>query len=165
MSGKSTAIMGVISALTLPMSTRGGIMLTQRSTLIHTRIGMVIINALWQWLKDLDTVNKDPAAVASGAQTENLSLVVKSITPPTKELQASGSSVEAQVLKLQLVELLILCRPELIPGVQWIDVTLATGVDPGELVREYLEECMTQILCYIKVGLHLRIYLVEEDRI
>ncbi|EDN10947.1 60S ribosomal protein L19 [Histoplasma mississippiense (nom. inval.)] len=57
-----------------------------------------------------------------------------------------SSSTPPEVRRHVLVELLVLCRPLLIPGTQWIDVVLKTGIDPRELVHEKYKECMSQIL-------------------
>ena len=49
-------------------------------------------------------------------------------------------------LKTTLIDLLVLCHPELIPRVSWIDLCLKVGVDPGELVRAESTTCMSKIL-------------------
>ncbi|KGQ00757.1 hypothetical protein PAAG_12568 [Paracoccidioides lutzii Pb01] len=109
------------------------------------QVGMTAIAGIWEWLHALDTANKDSASVSAGTGNERLYRVIKAIniSPPER---AHNHIISNEILKAQLVELLVLCRPQLIPGTQWIDVVLKTGIDPGELVRERYEECMAQIL-------------------
>ncbi|PGH08884.1 hypothetical protein GX51_00941 [Blastomyces parvus] len=108
-------------------------------------VGTTVITAVWGWLHALDTANKDSAALSAGTGNENLHLVIKAINLSPSEQNPDGS-ISKEILKSQLVELLVSCRPQLIPGTQWIDVILKTGIDPGELVCEKYEECMSQIL-------------------
>ncbi|PGH33279.1 hypothetical protein GX50_03890 [[Emmonsia] crescens] len=108
-------------------------------------VGITVITAMWGWLHALDTTNKDSASLSAGTGNEKLHSVIKAINLSPSE-RNPGHSISNEILKAQLVELLVLCRPQLIPGTQWIDVVLKNGIDPGELVRERYEECMSQIL-------------------
>ncbi|OJD14930.1 hypothetical protein AJ78_04769 [Emergomyces pasteurianus Ep9510] len=109
-------------------------------------IGITIINAVWGWLQALDITNKDSASFSAGSGNEKLHLVIKAINISPSERIPYDRSISNEILHSQLIELLVLCRPQLIPGTQWIEVVLKTGMDPGELVRERYEECMSQVL-------------------
>ncbi|PGH14782.1 hypothetical protein AJ79_02798 [Helicocarpus griseus UAMH5409] len=108
-------------------------------------VGMTVITAIWEWLHALDTLNRDSASVSAGTGNEKLHNVIKAINPSPSEL-SPDHNIPNEILKAQLVELLVPCHQQLIPGTQWINVVLKTGVDPGELVRERYEACMEQIL-------------------
>ncbi|OAX79591.1 hypothetical protein ACJ72_06087, partial [Emergomyces africanus] len=108
-------------------------------------IGITVITALWGWLRALDITNKDSASFSAGSGNEKLHLVIKAINFLPSE-RKPGHIISKEILSSQLIELLVLCRPQLIPGTQWIDVVLKNGIDPGELVRERYKECLSQIL-------------------
>ncbi|KAJ5084239.1 hypothetical protein NUU61_008818 [Penicillium alfredii] len=96
-----------------------------------TSIGPVIINALWAWIMAFRTGEKESAAVSAGPGSERLlHLVLRSLCPSTTNKNGSQSSPE---LKIQLINLLVLSRPELIPNASWIALCLRTGTDPGDL--------------------------------
>jgi len=48
-------------------------------------------------------------------------------------------------LNQQALSLIVLARPEIIPRVSWIDLTLRMGIDPGQLVRDNLNDLMDMI--------------------
>lgn len=111
--------------------------------------GRVVIDALWTWLLASRTAEKESAAVSAGPGSENhLHLVTKAICPPAPRIQESGSHPS---LKGDLVELLVLCRPELIPNSSWISLCLRTGTDPGNLVRELPDKCINQLTRVLEV--------------
>ncbi|KAE8145084.1 armadillo-type protein [Aspergillus avenaceus] len=107
-------------------------------------MGRIITDALWSWILSLRTAEKESASASAGPESSRfLHLVTKAICPPLLRLQESG--IATPDLKQQLIELLILSRPELIPNVSWIALCLRTGIDPGNLVREFPDECMKQL--------------------
>ncbi|EGE03653.1 translational activator GCN1 [Trichophyton equinum CBS 127.97] len=108
-------------------------------------IGTTIISSIWKWLYYLDIADKEAAAVLSGAEKSNLSHVVRAITPSVSE-RDGHDSINKKDLESQCIELLVLCRPELVPGTSWINVSLKMGVDPGKLAIEYPDQCLNQIL-------------------
>lgn len=114
-------------------------------------VGPTVIKSIWHWLWALDVADRDSAAVCSGTASGRLHMVVRAITPD----KSSSHRIDSHALKSQLVNLLVLCRPEMIPGSNWIDVVLKTGVDPGELVQEYPDACMNQVFCSSEVSLSL----------
>ena len=48
-------------------------------------------------------------------------------------------------LQKQAMNLIVLARKEIIPRVSWIDQCLRMGVDPGQLVRDNLQEFVNTI--------------------
>ena len=112
-------------------------------------IGRVVIDALWTWMLAFRTAEKESAPVLAGPGSEkHLHLVAKAICPPASKLQESGGP--SSFLD-ELVELLVLCRPEMIPNVSWITLCLRTGTDPGNLVRELPDKCMNQLTRVLEV--------------
>lgn len=119
-------------------------------------IGRIVIGGLWSWILSLRTAEKESAALSAGLESAKyLHLVVKAICPSVSDVQGADLSVSDLTVKSQLlVELLLLCRPELISNVSWIALCLRTGTDPGNLVRELPDECLKQLtrvneVCYI----------------
>ncbi|KAM5453626.1 translational activator of GCN4 [Microsporum canis] len=108
-------------------------------------IGTTVINAIWKWLYHLDTMDKEAAAVLSGTGKSHLSHVVRAMTPAVSEMEGYDS-INKNDLESQCIQLLVLCRPELVPGTSWINVCLKMGVDPGKLALEYPDQCLNQIL-------------------
>ncbi|PYH40127.1 putative translational activator [Aspergillus saccharolyticus JOP 1030-1] len=107
-------------------------------------ISRTIIDGLWAWILAFRTGEKESAPVSAGLESEkHLHLVVKAICPPSSILQ--GVENITADLKSQLVNLLLLCRPELIPNASWITLCLRTGTDPGDLVRELADDCLKQL--------------------
>ncbi|KAH1839292.1 hypothetical protein KXX54_003123 [Aspergillus fumigatus] len=106
-------------------------------------MGRVVTEALWTWILALRTAEKESAASSAGPASEKLlHLVAKAICPSAANIQSDKIRSD---LKRQLVQLLVLCRPELIPNVSWIAQCLRTGTDPGDLVREYPDDFMKQL--------------------
>lgn len=114
-------------------------------------VGRIVIDALWTWMLASRTAEKESAAVSAGPGSEKqLHLVAKALCPPASKLQELGSF---STLQSQLVELLVLCRPELVPNVSWISLCLRTGTDPGNLARENADKCMNQLTRVLEVSL------------
>ncbi|KAB8067613.1 armadillo-type protein [Aspergillus leporis] len=106
-------------------------------------IGRIITGALWAWILSLRTAEKESAPVSAGPESQRfLHLVTRAICPPASSVEPGKTTSE---LKNQLIKLLVVCRPELIPNVSWIALCLRSGIDPGNLVREYPDECMKQL--------------------
>ena len=111
--------------------------------------GRVMIDSLWLWLLSFTTAEKESAAVSAGPESAyHLHLVIRALW-----LAIGGLRVPALAGRHLLVELLVLCRPELIANASWISLCLRTGTDPGNLVREFRDECMKQLTQVDEVGL------------
>ncbi|KAI4170886.1 MAG: hypothetical protein LQ343_004650 [Gyalolechia ehrenbergii] len=104
-------------------------------------VSRYIIKGLWSWQDRLNTGQQDSEAVAS---INRLHLAVKAICPTADQIK-SNSSLSQQQMQDQLIMMIILCRPPLIPHINWIEVCLATGQDPGTLVRTASERCLAEI--------------------
>ncbi|OCK83759.1 ARM repeat-containing protein [Lepidopterella palustris CBS 459.81] len=109
-------------------------------------IGKIMIDGLWQWYRRVESGDKDTAAAAAKSGTSELYLAVNSICLPSESTSKLQGGINKQILQQQLVDLLVLARPELIPRVSWIDLCLKTGVDPGELARKEFSGCLAHII-------------------
>ncbi|EEP76014.1 60S ribosomal protein L19 [Uncinocarpus reesii 1704] len=107
-------------------------------------IGSTVINGIWKWLLAVDTGDRDSAAFSAATGRDKLLLAIRAIVPPPSE--TPGDAMDRSILDPQLIELLVLCRPELIPKANWIDITLRAGSDPGKIAENYPQECISQIL-------------------
>ncbi|TVY78122.1 eIF-2-alpha kinase activator GCN1 [Lachnellula suecica] len=106
----------------------------------------IIVAGLWRWQQAVESEDKDSAAAASKSESQNLHLVVKSICLPPLDIERLGGSVSESIRKEQMVSLLVISRPELLPRINWIDLCLRVEVDPGALAREFGDELIQQIL-------------------
>ncbi|KAF2858807.1 ARM repeat-containing protein [Piedraia hortae CBS 480.64] len=97
----------------------------------------VVVDGLWRWCEDYKLEIKDSTAVAVGC--EGLYRVVRAICP-------ADGGVGEDILRAQMVRLLVLCRPQLIPRASWVELCLHVGCDPGLLASRHAEECLSQIL-------------------
>ncbi|KAL5335026.1 armadillo-type protein [Aspergillus crustosus] len=111
-------------------------------------IGRVITDALWAWILAFRSGEKESAPISAGPESLRfLHLVVKAICPASSSPESSEYSGQTSAdIKKQLIDLLLLGRPESIPNVSWIDLCLRTGTDPGNLVRESSDDCIKQIV-------------------
>lgn len=98
-------------------------------------ISGIILAGLWRWRHSIETGEKDSAAVTAKSETQNLHVVAKSICLLQVEETQLGGSVDEATRRDQMVSLLIIARPELLPKVSWIDMCLRVRIDPGELAR------------------------------
>lgn len=114
-------------------------------------IGSIMVNALWSWNLSLSNADKEAAAAAAGSGSEKfLHLVVKAVCPRPSEWPKERSDIEG-IIRSQLIEMLVLCRTELIPNLSWIDLCLRTGIDPGKLVSEHSSDSMKQLTRVMEV--------------
>ncbi|KAK5138011.1 hypothetical protein LTR08_005808 [Meristemomyces frigidus] len=109
-------------------------------------VANVIIDGLWQWCEDVELETKDSAALAAKTGRDELFRVVRAITLPSDSTAPPTGAIGKDIVKTQLVKLLVLCRPHLIPRAVWIELCLRTGTDPGSLASELSTECLAQIL-------------------
>lgn len=109
-------------------------------------ISNIIVAGLWRWRQSIESAEKDSAASAAKTDNMNLHLVVKSICLPPADVKRLGGKVVESVCKEQMVSMLILARPELLPRLNWIDLCLRMAVDPGDLARLFGDILIQQIL-------------------
>jgi hypothetical protein len=108
------------------------------------KLGPVLINGLWSWLEDVNTGEKESLAIISRKGSEKLSLILKCMTNSATEFTPDDIDVE-KVIRAQLIDLLVLARDQLVPGISWINLCLKLRVDPGELVTSNATSCIDQI--------------------
>lgn len=109
-------------------------------------ISNVIVAGIWRWRQSIESGEKDSAAIIAKTGNERLHLVVKAICLPSSEINRLGGEVDESVRKAQMVSMLVLSRPELLPRVNWIDLSLRIEVDPGNLARTSGEPLIQRIL-------------------
>lgn len=109
------------------------------------KISNIIVAGLWQWRDSLEAGEKDSAAASAKSDSQNLHFIIKSICLSPAESAACGKPVEESVRRNQLVSLLILSRPELLPRVRWIDLCLRMEVDPGDLAQRSQDALLEEV--------------------
>ena len=116
------------------------------------QVGQIVVNGVWKWRRDVDTNTKDTAAVSARSGNAHLYLALKAICPKPNEVQDLGYPWDSSVVKEQLIHMLILSRPILIPHASWIDLCLQAGVDPGTLVDGNSSRCLQEVQRATEVG-------------
>ena len=106
----------------------------------------IIVQGLWQWCEDVELESRDSAAMASKSGRDELYKVVRAICLDQEPSQESEVSANKGIIEDQMAELLVLCRPQLIPRASWIELCLRTGTDPGGLAAKASNRCLAQIL-------------------
>jgi hypothetical protein len=109
------------------------------------KISNIIIEGLWSWYRSSELEDKDSAAFASKAGPGELGAVLSCICLPSETIKKHEASVDATSLQKQAMNLVVLARKEIIPRVSWIDLCLRMGVDPGQIVRENLQDFVSTI--------------------
>lgn len=109
------------------------------------RIGHVVVEGIWNWRRRVDLDEKDTAAASAKAGNDELYKAIRSISPIAPTGERVGLKVDSTILESQLIELLVLDRPELLPHTSWIETSLRIGVDPGRLVSENIEICLRKV--------------------
>lgn len=109
-------------------------------------LSKIVASGLWRWLQSIELGEKDSAPISAKTENENLHLVLKAICLTPAEITRRGGVRDQAVVKGQMVSLLVICRPELLPRVSWIELCLKAEVDPGNLARERGDALLEQIL-------------------
>lgn len=107
---------------------------TQASTVPN-----IIIRGLWVWHSQVEHSDKDTPAAAAKTGNSNLHLVARSIFPPRRKVLNPSRDIDVGIIKSQLVDILVLARPEMIPRVSWIGLCLGVGQDPGDIARSSVD--------------------------
>ncbi|KAJ4359251.1 translational activator of GCN4 [Ascochyta clinopodiicola] len=120
--------------------------LTQTYLEVSTeKISEIVIQGVWSWYRSSVQEDKESAAFASKNGATELGAVLGCICLPPDVVKKLEGGVHQDQLRKQAISLLVLARGELIPKLSWIDMCLRMGVDPGQLVQENLQECMSLI--------------------
>jgi hypothetical protein len=115
-------------------------------------ISGIMTEGMWSWYRSSEQEDKDSAAVASKTGSSELGAVISSLCIPPDAVQRHGASIDQADLRAQALNLIVLTRNELIPRTAWIELCLRMGVDPGDLVRASLKECVSTINEATEVG-------------
>ena len=153
----SQAFLYMLVAPSVPYTTRQEAvrLLTKTFVTAPEAVGDVMVKGLWLWLQNIEVGERESAAVASGSARSNLYLAIRSLTPSPSEAAKLKEPIPSTVLKSQLVNLLVLCRPDLIPRAAWIDTALRVGIDPGQLASEKSEDLIREIQSCTEVSIHI----------
>jgi hypothetical protein len=111
-----------------------------------SKLESVMIDGIWLWLQQLIENEKDSVAIASKSAASTLSAALRSICSTQKNNPGAKVESNRKTQELQMIQLLVLARGELIPKVSWIDLCLRVNVDPGQLVTNNSEACLQQIV-------------------
>lgn len=141
------ALLFLITAADIPFSVR-----TQATTTmadIYLRqpalIGNIVIHGLWTWYHSVKAEENDTAAAASKTGTAKLHLALRSICPLRTDPRESTFGLGVGVLQAQLINMLVLCRPEILPNTSWIDSCLRVGQDPSALAQSKSVQCLERV--------------------
>ena len=140
----SQAFLYFISAVNItPARTKEAVAALETSYLKHPGpVARLIVEGLWTWYIHVEQDEKDTAAVAAKSGTSNSYLAVRCIFPAARDQVEKPNS---QLMRDHLVNSLVLARPEILPRVDWIELCLRVGQDPGEIARSQSTECFGQI--------------------
>ncbi|KAF2819606.1 ARM repeat-containing protein [Ophiobolus disseminans] len=120
--------------------------LTQTYLLVSpSEINRIMVQGMWSWYRSSEQEEKDSPAVASRTGSADLAAVLGCLCLPREVLQKHEATIDEPSLRAQALSLLVLARSEMVPRASWIELCLRMGVDPGELVRAQLKECIKTI--------------------
>jgi hypothetical protein len=108
-------------------------------------VSKIMVQGIWSWYRSSEQEEKDSAAVASKTGSNELSSVINCLCLPSEAVQKQGADIDLASLRAQALSLIVLARSEMIPRISWIEMCLRMGVDPGDLVRACLKECINTI--------------------
>ncbi|KAF2001392.1 ARM repeat-containing protein [Amniculicola lignicola CBS 123094] len=120
--------------------------LTEAYIQAPAKILQAMVEGLWSWYKAIESSEKDSPAVAAKTGLDDLHIVLNCLCLSEDSLTKYGADISSDVLSQQCVALLILTRSEIMPRTSWINLCLKMGIDPGQLVRENLDDCLNSIL-------------------
>jgi hypothetical protein len=109
-------------------------------------ISNIVVAGLWRWRNSVESGEKDSVAAMAKTENQNLHLVVKSICLSSAEATRFGGVIDESIRKDQMISMLVLSRPNLLPRVNWIELCLRVEVDPGDLARVSGDLLIQQIL-------------------
>ena len=119
--------------------------LTQTYLRSRTDVADIMINGLWAWYKHVEADEKDTAATASKAGTHRLHFVVHAICPLAGQTKYMSNGSTSAVMQTQLINMLVLCRPEIMLRVHWIELCLRVGEDPGLIAKTQATQCLEKV--------------------
>ena len=108
-------------------------------------VAEIMIKGLWTWYRHVEADERDTAATMVKSGTRRLHFVVRAICCPSTQSQHRLEASSNGTVQAQLIDMLVLCRPEIIPHVRWIDVCLRAGEDPGSIARRNAKKCLENV--------------------
>lgn len=137
----------IVAADVSPSSRKAAAIALRDLYALHPKaVSQIIIQGLWIWHRQVENEEKDGAATAAKTRNSDLYLAVRSICPPRTDASDSLHIADAEVLRSQLIDMLVLARPDVLPKVSWIDLCLSVGQDPGDLARAETDRIMQMLL-------------------
>ncbi|KAL8708395.1 MAG: hypothetical protein Q9220_006685 [cf. Caloplaca sp. 1 TL-2023] len=140
------AFIFLMTALSVPHNVRNEAAQALKDSYLTepSRVAKSIIGGLWQWHECLVSGKQESAAVAAKSGNTRLNLVVRAMCPSQEQLRLNAF-LNHELMHDQLIDLLVLCHPPLIPNISWIDTCLASGLDPGDLARSSSDRCLAKL--------------------
>lgn len=112
----------------------------------HPReISRLVIAGLWNWFRSIENGVKDSAVFAAQTGLQKCHLVIRCICLPPNGPHDGNHGTSVEVLQPQLIDMLVLCRPEVLPRANWIELCLRVGQDPGSLVKAQSIQCIEKV--------------------
>lgn len=111
-------------------------------------LGRTMVSGMWHSLESIAESVRESAGnntVTLSSTVLGIHAAIQCICLHKDAWSKHGFDFPKSALKDQLISMLVLCRPALISRIDWIGLVLKVGLDPGDLVRERVEECMSQI--------------------
>ena len=108
-------------------------------------LSKIVVQGLWEWLNSLHTNVKDAPSSLAQIGASRLDLVLNAVCLPSRVQNGSTEANHNNVYENELVDLLVLTRPEIIPRSSWIDVCLEMGQDPGSIATSKPQECIQKV--------------------
>jgi hypothetical protein len=119
--------------------------LTEAYTKQPIHMSSIVVDGVWTWCRHIEADLKDSAAAAAQTGVKNIYVAIRAICLPNSLRTNAEHEIEPDGLQSQLVNMLVLCCPEILPRVKWIDICLRVGQDPGALVSKRNQQCLNHV--------------------
>ena len=116
-----------------------------------TVVADTVVQGIWNWQKSIEMEDRDTPAAAAKTGNTRLYIAIRAICLPSETRRPQRDGIDINVLRAQLINMLVLCRPEILPRVDWIEICLRVGQDPGALVRTKAVECLEKVDSFLAV--------------
>ncbi len=142
------SVIYLIVAMNVPAAVRNetGSALTSLYLTSPGRISAILASGLQHWCVDHALQTRDAAVLAARSGASHLHKVVRAICLSPDTLRHRGAQIDQDILQQQMVDLVVLCRPDLISRAPWIELCLHMGLDPGALASKHSSELLNRIL-------------------
>ncbi|KAI1633334.1 armadillo-type protein [Biscogniauxia mediterranea] len=109
-------------------------------------ISAVMTDGLWRWIESADSADKDSVAASAKFDTSHLHLILRAICLGVEDFDKQNAQRDLDVLEAQMCSLLVIARNDLIPRVNWIELCLKVGLDPGTLAQKFRDDLIQQVI-------------------